>query len=320
MAVSPAAIAEAELANIFKRVHFSSKILAAFPFKLKGRAYSISPLEMLYSIITLTVYGYIAVVTGFDRIRENTNLMMILSSALPHQTVFAILLINIIWLAYNMKTMSTVFQSLLQIQIKTPVALNFRHRYMMLFSTTFGVILVSTYIYYRKNYFTKDYGSIVFVFLVTFAIVDQFSALLAVARLYYEHICDKLTNQNAEQFTDIHDLLAQCCIAINDCYSPQLLLVSLATVVYNVSLLYITIDEFKGQGKFNVPCVLATLMFFAIVMHFTRSCRLTKIQSERFNKLLYRLIINEESRELMRNMVSTATTYILILVQFSNEK
>ena len=278
MAVSPAAIAEAELESIFKRIHLSSKILAAFPFKLYGHKYRISPVEMLYSIITLSVYGYIAGKTGFDHLAEKINLMMKLSLTMPHQTVFTILLINIIWLAFNLKTMTTVFEALQQIQMKTHVKLNFSHRFMRVFSIFVIIEFVSVYLYYGNSYFTQNNGTIVLVFIVTFAIVDQFSSFLEVIRLFYKHICEQLTPQTAEHFTDIHDLLAQCCALVNHCYSPQLLLVSLAAVVCNVSLLYIAITLFQEKGRFDVPCMLATLMFFIIVMHFTRSCRLTKLQ------------------------------------------
>ncbi|XP_014241344.2 gustatory and pheromone receptor 32a [Cimex lectularius] len=146
-----------------------------------------------------------------------------------------------------------------------------------------------------------------------------------------------------------HSRVISMAMVANKLYNVQLLVIFIGLFVNLVSWLYLLVDEVQNTSRSPVApglLRLADSMWQICVIYFiSSSCQLTKHEAEKFNQALFRLMT--ESSELCKNgklqlhltmnqtinftacgfftlgyplvtsIIAAATTYLVILVQFS---
>lgn len=274
--------------ELFRGVFIISKIIGLFPYHIRRGTFQRS--SLLYGI-SIGVVGmciaYVSFFVDFSRWNENDHLLKKLSRFLPIFTLFTVFPCNIVWLTFNAKKLEYVLCTLKRLKlnaVKSPTAV---HAYKRIFFIVLTVELIfeSWYTTYVSH---KDIGFIyLFMILTIFLIADQFASLLYVLRKNYEYICDKLDLSSAVDFTNVHDLLGKCCREVNDCYSPQLLVIMISVFVYIVSSLYTLIIKYMTTKKTDAVEIIYLLLFVANIFHFLTACRLTTLQVNMHINMLY---------------------------------
>ncbi|CAH1394491.1 unnamed protein product [Nezara viridula] len=191
------------------------------------------------------------------------------------------------------------------------------------------------------------YPSIFLIWLVLRQFADRFSIL----RFYYGQLLDLLNIPwvDKEKLVKYHEVLGCCSTTLWECYALQMTIFVVFSFVLSVSYLYLVIDSYLRSGTltaYHYVYLFWPIMYCFFIWLIVYSCAETKNMAKKFDKKLSQLIMNDVTNKLINNkrimhhykvkfkdfsamgffnfdypllfsMVSTATTYIVILVQFS---
>ncbi|CAH1394489.1 unnamed protein product [Nezara viridula] len=191
------------------------------------------------------------------------------------------------------------------------------------------------------------YGTMFMIWLV----LRQFAERFAVLRFYYGQLSELLniTWVEKDMLVKCHEMLGCCCTTQWEYYVLQMTFLVIYSFVLSVCNIYLVVDSYSRSGTLGTYHYV--YLFWIIVYCFflwliVYSCAETKNKAKKFDKKLSQLIMNDVTNKLINNkrimhhykvkfkdfsamgffnfdypllfsMVSTATTYIVILVQFS---
>ncbi|KAE8573947.1 Gustatory receptor 22a [Halyomorpha halys] len=254
--------------------------------------------------------------------------------------------ISIFWLSLNLKRFSKVFRALRAVENVTqnhpptfvlkPIASRL--------ASLLPLCIIE--LFWSENYYYIYFYSLQ---LWIYIVILQFTSILTAIRSHYSFLENTLSKSTATEWTQCHEVLGACCEIVNRCYSPQSLIYVLTTFGCATTSMY-GILIVKGYFSFSVPVIIEAIWIISVVtglLHIVYNCDETVQKAKNFDKSLYRLVLNDSSKLLLRNkrimyhfqakrkvefsamgffnfdyslicrMVSTATTYIVIMVQFS---
>ncbi|KAE8573308.1 Gustatory receptor 147a, partial [Halyomorpha halys] len=185
-------------------------------------------------------------------------------------------------------------------------------------------------------------------------VVWNFANRFAVIRFYYGQVLELLEdlyNQcvEKEKLVICHELLGSCCTTLWDCYALQMTIFVIYSFLYSVFNIYLVVDSYSRSSTlmtYHYVYTFWTILFCSLNWLIVYSCAETKAMAKKFDKKLSQQIMNDVTNKLINNkrimqhfkvkfkdfsgmgffnfdypllfsMVSSATTYIVILVQFS---
>ncbi|KAE8573310.1 Gustatory receptor 147c, partial [Halyomorpha halys] len=179
----------------------------------------------------------------------------------------------------------------------------------------------------------------------------QFANRFAVLRFYYRQL-SKLLNTSwveKENLVKCHEMLGCCCTLLWECYALQMTIFFGYSFVLSVFYIYLVVDSYSRSGTltpYHNVYLFWTILYCSFIWFIVYSCAETKNVAKKFDKKLSQQIMNDVTNKLINNkrimqhfkvkfkdfsgmgffnfdypllfsMVSSATTYIVILVQFS---
>ncbi|KAE8573313.1 Gustatory receptor 147f, partial [Halyomorpha halys] len=206
---------------------------------------------------------------------------------------------------------------------------------------TEGYIMLVTptvYIYY------------VLIFL-KWLVVWEFAERFSVIRFYYGQLSEHLDilRVEKEKLVECHEVLGTCCSRLWECYALQMTVFVVYSFLYCVFSIYLVVDSYSRSGTmttYHNVYLFWTMLYCSFIWFIVYSCAETKKMAKKFDKKLSQQIMNDVTNKLINNkrimqhfkvkfkdfsgmgffnfdypllfsMVSSATTYIVILVQFS---
>ncbi|KAE8573169.1 Gustatory receptor 149 [Halyomorpha halys] len=161
---------------------------------------------------------------------------------------------------------------------------------------------------------------------LTWLAVWQFAEQFAVIRFYYQELSEHLSVQWVEKLVECHEALGSCCAILCECYLLQLTILNVYTFIQTVSYVYLIIYSYLSQrtlGAYHYIYIVWTILYWFFTWFIVYSCAETKYVKKilrhfllKFNDFTAMGMFNFDY-PLLYSMVSNATTYIVILVQFS---
>ncbi|KAE8573861.1 Gustatory receptor 90d [Halyomorpha halys] len=181
------------------------------------------------------------------------------------------------------------------------------------------------------------------------SVLAQFNSLIGVTKSQYQYLLDTLDHTTVEKWCCCREQLAKSCRAMNDCYAPQLLLMvttNFVGVVCN-SYQFAVSAVIQSDLLIAVMCAVWAFLYCFMTWFIIFLCDSTLSKAKKFDNMVYYMIMNDPTKTLVKNkriiihfkanrkeefsamgffnfdypllcsMVSSATTYIVILIQFS---
>ncbi|KAE8573920.1 Gustatory receptor 26b [Halyomorpha halys] len=338
------------LKQTFQNMFRISAFCGVFPFVFIDSKLILSNMLLPYTITYLIFICCTMIYVLFHQFNyKSINLnsyASIISFTTPHLLPLLVPTVSVIWLCINLKKFSKIFRALKRVEDVTQNhdSFSYQKHYFSLFVFVVPIFVI--------EYTFSDAPPILIIFigLMTmnaYLVMIQFTSILATIRNHFSFLEDSLYNSTAVEWTQCHEILGACCEIVNRCYSPQLFIFILSTFSYTTSTVYLLVVHIHF---FNNDSILAmvwviidTLTVLVIVFH----CQETVLKAKSFDKALYRLVLNDGTKQMLRNkrirhhfkakrkvefsamgffnfdysligrMVSTATTYIVIMVQFT---
>ncbi|CAH1398136.1 unnamed protein product [Nezara viridula] len=255
--------------------------------------------------------------------------------------------VSIFWLWINLKKFSKLFKRLKEVE-------DLINKYDLLTSGKYHIVLFAIITPLFIIEFIKIaiprivVISLYFMMTNVYLILIQFTSILATVSSFYSFLEKSLNDSTALKWVRCHEVLGTCCEIVNRCYSPQLLIFILSNFSYITSTIYLIITDWdyytQDDQKISLLWLLiSSLTVWVVVFH----CHETVQKAKSFDKALSRLVLNDNTNRLLRNkkiiyhfkpkreveflamgflsfdypllfrMISTATTYIAIMVQFT---
>ncbi|KAE8573948.1 Gustatory receptor 22b [Halyomorpha halys] len=354
------------LKDMFQCIFRTPRILGLFPFVFTDNDLVLSLHHIPNSVVNMITVSCVMIYMVF--IQFNKVKYMSYAFAFVYFSPFIISVIipnvSIFWLWINLKKFGKIFRALRVVEgvtqkqdlsanrvyhptgsiIKQGLSSNFIQLFTVF--SIFSALFIIEMILLPKSFIVLFYiyATMANVYLV----MIQFTSILAIIRGYYLFLDKTLCKATAIEWTQCHEVLGACCEIVNRCYSPQLFIFTLSTFTFITSTIYVLISYYS----FFEPCdriisVLWICLLSLSLWGFIHYCHDTVQKAKNFDKSLYRLVLNDSSKLLLRNkrimyhfqakrkvefsamgffnfdyslicrMVSTATTYIVIMVQFS---
>ncbi|KAE8573307.1 Gustatory receptor 148 [Halyomorpha halys] len=228
---------------------------------------------------------------------------------------------------------------------------SYSRRLHYLFAT--ALLLIMIYEFRHEWYIVVNTPSVYSYYFLTYLkwlVVWDFAKKFAVIRFYYKQLWRRLDLQCVEKLIKYHQILDSCCTTLWECYTIQLTIFIIYIFTLFVSNAYLIIDSYSRRRildtyhyMFGFWAALYTSYSWLIVS----SCAGTKNMARKFDKKLIGMILNDGTNKLIRSkriilhlkakskvfpsvmgffdydyplllsMASSATTYIVILFQFS---
>ncbi|KAE8574074.1 Gustatory receptor 146b [Halyomorpha halys] len=182
-------------------------------------------------------------------------------------------------------------------------------------------------------------------------VLKQFANRFAVIRFYYGQLSEHLNNQyvNKVKLVKCHEVLGCCCKTLWECYALQMTIFVVYSFITSVCYIYLVIDSYlrsKTLTPYHYVYSFWPVLYCSFIWLIVYSCAETKNMAKKFDKKLSQLIMNDVTNKLINkkriihhykvkfkdfsamgffnfdyplllSMVSSTTTYIVILVQFS---
>ncbi|KAE8573314.1 Gustatory receptor 147g, partial [Halyomorpha halys] len=179
----------------------------------------------------------------------------------------------------------------------------------------------------------------------------QFANRFGVIRFHYGQLLEHLDNlrEEKEKLVKCHEVLSSCCTMLWECYVLQMTIFVIYSFALSVCNIYLVVDSYSKNGTlttYHYVYLFWSILFCSFIWFISYSCAETKTMAKKFDKKLSQQIMNDVTNKLINNkrimqhfkvkfkdfsgmgffnfdypllfsMVSSATTYIVILVQFS---
>ncbi|KAE8573797.1 Gustatory receptor 91b [Halyomorpha halys] len=273
------------------------------------------------------------------------------------QIVSFIPIISIIWIRINTRQFTKMLETIVKIenmmQISTATSSNRILTVYCVLVPSFRVFLII----YRCVIIPSHYcnHSVLEVSMITLNIIQkylviiQFIYLSNILKYLFKLLSLTLSKNNAVEWTKCHEALVINCRILSRCYSPQLLFFIGGTFVTAILDIYVDIMSSiqRADLMHNIISILRNILGIATVWYIIYICTGTAEEAKKFDKTLCQLTINDTTGTLLKNkkiilhfkanqkvefsvliffnldytflctMIYTATTYIVILVQFS---
>ncbi|KAE8573309.1 Gustatory receptor 147b, partial [Halyomorpha halys] len=218
--------------------------------------------------------------------------------------------------------------------------------FLLLLEFSYGLIAEGYLILMSPSVYTYY----LFIFL-KWLVLWQFANRFAVIRFYYGHLLEHLEIQRVEKekLVKCHELLGSCCTLLWECYGLQMTIFVVYSFAYCVFVIYLVVDSYSRSSNlmtYHYVYLFWTILLCLFIWFIVYSCAETKNMAKKFDKKLSQQIMNDVTNKLINNkrimqhfkvkfkdfsgmgffnfdypllfsMVSSATTYIVILVQFS---
>ncbi|KAE8573945.1 Gustatory receptor 24a, partial [Halyomorpha halys] len=346
MADRPHHTLEEMLQNMFR----VSSFCGVFPFVLKGNNLFISYKFLIYSIVYLILVSF-TITYYFLVDLKNLPLFykpFMFNSIIPYFLPQVICIISVFWQWINLKKFNKIFRRLMIVEDVTHYSpLSYRKQLFCFISCDLLLFIFDcTTSTYPSSLIIPVYLSMTSALLI----MIQFISILDTINSYYSHLQDTLSTSTAMEWTQYHEILGSCCEIVNKCYSPQLFVFTILTFMHVTDTIYdfITYTGYFPPFYLTISIIWIFLISFSMWI-FTHYCQETVQKTKEFNHLLYQLMINDKSSELMRNeklllhlsmkrevvmtacglfnldfgllhsMVAAASTYLVMLIQVGQQ-
>lgn len=230
-----------------------SKFCGIFPFRVThSKIHRVLP-NLIASIIVMVISVYVATWHWNDhlhfiyKINHDKAVQKVL--IIPYLGLALTPFVSIIWMTLSVKKFSKIINALLKVEHVTFFYPEKMKYYMLsLMLTTQLMILFYGSYHFGLPYYKSPIMYMFHVFyLLDLLVTQQFTAILICIRGHYNFLLNTLNKNNAEMWTQCHEILGSCCNAISECYAPPLLLFFLSTFVLTVCNVFIIVLRIKSQ-------------------------------------------------------------------------
>ncbi|KAE8574063.1 Gustatory receptor 150c [Halyomorpha halys] len=144
-------------------------------------------------------------------------------------------------------------------------------------------------------------SSILFYFLTLdiYAVGSQFTTLVCLAKTRFEFLSATVNELVAERWCQCHELLCSFNEDVNYCYTIQLGLVMLCSMLYFISRIYVVIKI--NDLLMGIDLTYWIFISAICIWNFCYTCRKASLMAKKFDDKLYKLIIKDKSRRLLKN-------------------
>ncbi|KAE8573796.1 Gustatory receptor 91a [Halyomorpha halys] len=265
-------------------------------------------------------------------------------------------IVSIIWIKCNKKRIAKVFKTVIAVQNLTNFSYKSSDWIGILFMSYYSIICLIPIVYrcaLTKSYTCKYpvMGAITDILnnSQTLLVIFQFVYLGNQLRYQFTSLSLTLSKENAVGWIKWRRALGANCHNLSRCYSPQILLFVGDFFIRAITDIYVAImsTHYRFHIVHNVISSLLNFSSIGLICYIVYICSETANKAKKFDKTLCQLTINDTTGTLLKNkkiilhfkanqkvefsvliffnldytflctMIYTATTYIVILVQFS---
>ncbi|KAE8573858.1 Gustatory receptor 90a [Halyomorpha halys] len=343
------------LDEVVGRIFRLNRLLCLFPFVVSGTNLRISyKLLLLSSIVVLFLSGgtvllleepmKVFIIVHDDNLRRFSFILpLVLIEMIPSS--------NLVWLLYNKNKLNKIFKTIRQLELLTGHTTPQQN--LFLFSSIVTVIFINFAVHFyvlsdHKKY--HIYIAIMFELstLMSYSVITQYDSLMRMALSHYQNILNKLDN-SLERWFLYGKNLGECCRNIKDCYALQLALMITTNFMSLICFIHQTVKPIFKSKKFFLTSWFGiwAALHFLVAWYIILLCDTARTTAKKFDNMVYYMIMNDPTKTLVKNkriiihfkanrkeefsamgffnfdypllcsMVSSATTYIVILIQFS---
>ncbi|KAE8573860.1 Gustatory receptor 90c [Halyomorpha halys] len=346
-----------DLDDIFGRALRLSRLLCMFPFYITKKSLYISNKYLFLSIVLVVFVNAYSIIylneMGRRSFFKGSKLIMY-SHFFPAAVMALLPACNLLWLIYKKEKLVEIFRTILDLEVLTGYTspdpdVHIAWTLFMIMFCHFGIHAALLLPYNHKQLFGaciyNIYSSISLFILI------QFHSFTTIIQSHYQNMLDTLKTNSVKKLCRAHEKLGRCCRFISDCYSPQLLLMTCSMFVKIICQSYQAImtdlNDVNSVLKLRVVFGIRVILNCIIIFYITYLSSATMKKAKKFDNMVYYMIMNDPTKTLVKNkriiihfkanrkeefsamgffnfdypllcsMVSSATTYIVILIQFS---
>ncbi|KAE8574062.1 Gustatory receptor 150a [Halyomorpha halys] len=281
-----------------------SKWLGLFPINVRSEELSISLANILVPVaLRSAIFIFVVVaesIRTFDFSDAISYRIYIFYGSLISGMI--IMPVTLMYQVYNLETYSRIMKTLSEVDNMAEVPL-MKLKWKINIAMFVTINLVS--LVYEGFFFFKGLiisPSMLLYYLITadiFLVASQFTEFVRMATLRLDFLCNTTKVSTLERWCQCQEILCTFTKDINKCYATQLSLTLLSCLLYFSSRIYVIINTKNNVIRTDYSYWI--LLSFVFLWRICSMCRESVLRAKKFDDKLYKLIIKDKSRRLLKN-------------------